>query len=82
MPITQSTDEDVASLFRPAVQSMQAYVPGEQPQAGKFLKLNTNENPYPPPQAVITAITEAAQGRWSAIPIRSARPFEFKPQRY
>ncbi len=39
---------------------MQAYVPGEQPQGGKFIKLNTNENPYPPSPKVLQAIREAA----------------------
>jgi histidinol-phosphate aminotransferase len=35
---------------------LQGYTPGEQPQAGKFIKLNTNENPYPPSPAVARAI--------------------------
>jgi histidinol-phosphate aminotransferase len=37
------------SYFRKNIDSLQAYVPGEQPPAGaKVIKLNTNENPYPP----------------------------------
>ena len=38
-------------------QSLEAYTPGEQPQDKKYIKLNTNESPYPPSQAVIDAIT-------------------------
>lgn len=46
-------------MFRPEILAMAGYVPGEQPQAGKFIKLNTNENPYPPPAGVRTAVEEA-----------------------
>ncbi len=47
------------SYFRSNIQSMAGYVPGEQPQGDGFVKLNTNENPYPPSPAVAAAIGEA-----------------------
>jgi histidinol-phosphate aminotransferase len=47
------------NFFRPEIVAMQGYAPGEQPQAGKFIKLNTNENPYPASSAVGRAIAAA-----------------------
>jgi len=48
------------SYFRPNVEAMSGYVPGEQPQEKGYVKLNTNENPYPPPRSVLQAIRAAA----------------------
>jgi histidinol-phosphate aminotransferase len=40
---------------------MAGYQPGEQPRpAARVVKLNTNENPYPPSPAVLAAIRQAA----------------------
>ena len=36
------------SYFRPEIEAMKGYVPGEQPKLANLVKLNTNENPYPP----------------------------------
>ena len=38
-------------------QSLEAYTPGEQPRAQQYIKLNTNESPYPPSPSVVEAIT-------------------------
>ncbi len=59
---------DLDQLFRRDVQQMSPYVPGEQPQGGKFIKLNTNENPYPPSPRVVAAIHEAALSRLERYP--------------
>jgi histidinol-phosphate aminotransferase len=41
---------------------MAGYVPGEQPRDGEFLKLNTNENPYPPSPRVFEAVRATLTG--------------------
>jgi len=40
------------------IRGLAPYVPGEQPKDRQYVKLNTNENPYPPSQAVLAAIRE------------------------
>lgn len=49
------------SFFRANIHAMGPYVPGEQPAPGdRVIKLNTNENPYPPSPRVIEAVRAAA----------------------
>jgi len=56
------------SLFRPNVDAIQGYVPGEQPQDTGWVKLNTNENPYPPSPKVIEALERAIHDRLNLYP--------------
>ena len=42
--------------FRDNIEKMAGYVPGFQPKAAEVVKLNTNENPYPPSPAVIDVL--------------------------
>jgi histidinol-phosphate aminotransferase len=44
------------------VHTLTPYVPGEQPKLQNLIKLNTNENPYPPSPKVLAAITQATSG--------------------
>ncbi|WCJ57835.1 histidinol-phosphate transaminase [Fontisphaera persica] len=63
-----------ASLIRPLVRRLHAYVPGEQPQIPGLIKLNTNENPYPPSPRVRQAIRRAVDGRLRLYPNPTAQP--------
>jgi histidinol-phosphate aminotransferase len=49
-------------MIRPNIRAMSGYVPGEQPRGGEVIKLNTNENPYPPSPRVFEAIRAALTG--------------------
>ena len=46
--------------IRQAVEQLTAYTPGEQPQVPGLIKLNTNENPYPPSPAVTAVLRSMA----------------------
>ncbi|AIL80374.1 MULTISPECIES: histidinol-phosphate transaminase [Acinetobacter] len=43
-------------FWSPEVRELEPYVPGEQPKIQNLLKLNTNENPYPPSPKVVEAV--------------------------
>ncbi len=62
-------------FVRPHIARMAGYVPGEQPQEGGFIKLNTNENPYPPSPRVKQALSEAISDRLRLYPDPMANEF-------
>lgn len=49
------------------LEKLHPYVPGEQPKDRDYIKLNANENPYPPAQAVSEAIKSALDSRREKI---------------
>lgn len=62
-------------MFRESIEQMTGYVPGEQPRGTKLIKLNTNENPYPPSPKVVEAIRAAAEIGLQRYPEPSALAF-------
>jgi histidinol-phosphate aminotransferase len=46
----------MSQFLRPAIFAMAGYTPGEQPRSADVVKLNTNENPYPPSPQVLEAL--------------------------
>ena len=55
-------------IIRPLVRGLHPYVPGEQPKIKGLIKLNTNENPYPPAPTVLRAIRKATDSRLRLYP--------------
>jgi histidinol-phosphate aminotransferase len=64
---------NLKSLVRPLVRELHAYVPGEQPKIKGLIKLNTNENPYPPSPKVLAAIKVATDWRLRLYPNPTAQ---------
>ena len=46
----------MSKFLNQAIEAMTAYVPGEQPRDRAYIKLNTNENPYPAAPSVVAAM--------------------------
>ena len=59
---------NLKKLIRPLVHDLHAYMPGEQPKIKGLIKLNTNENPYPPSPRVLAAVKAAVDGRLRLYP--------------
>lgn len=53
---------------------IEPYVAGEQPNKTDFIKLNANENPYPPAPGVLRAIEQFRGGSLKKYPDANAKP--------
>lgn len=60
---------------RDNIRSLAPYVPGEQPTDTRIVKLNTNENPYPPDPSVMEAIASVPAESLRRYPSPTAQPF-------
>lgn len=65
-------------LIRSLVRALHPYVPGEQPKIKGLVKLNTNENPYPPSARVLKAVKAAVDGRLRLYPNPTAQALREK----
>ena len=64
------------TFVRPAIRAMEGYTPGEQPEPGeRVVKLNTNENPFPPSPKIMQAIREVEAESLRRYPNPTAEPF-------
>ena len=50
----------MSRYFTAELAALEPYTPGEQPQNRQYIKLNTNESPYPPAPGVAAAVAQAA----------------------
>jgi histidinol-phosphate aminotransferase len=66
--MTEMSSRSSKDLVRPLVHALHAYTPGEQPKIKGLIKLNTNENPYPPSPRVLRTVRAAADGRLRLYP--------------
>ena len=66
------------SLIRSLVRELHPYVYGEQPKIKGLIKLNTNENPYPPSPKVLAAVKAAVDGQLRLYPSPTAQALREK----
>jgi histidinol-phosphate aminotransferase len=68
----------IRKLIRVSIEEINAYVPGEQPREPSLIKLNTNENPYPPAPQTLKATRDAVDDRLRLYPNPTAQPLREK----
>jgi len=68
----------MSRFMSPRFAGLEAYTPGEQPQDQQYVKLNTNESPYPPSPAVVAAISAEEVSRLNLYPDPTGRGLKEK----
>jgi len=72
----------MSQFWSPIVNSLTPYVPGEQPKVDNLIKLNTNENPYPPSEKVLEAIKAVTDDKLKLYPDPNADALKQKIAAY
>ncbi|UXY14930.1 histidinol-phosphate transaminase [Chitiniphilus purpureus] len=72
----------MSRFWSPIVARLTPYVPGEQPKISNLIKLNTNENPYPPSPRVLAALAEAGDEGLRLYPDPNAEALKSTIARY
>ena len=68
----------MSRFLKDRYKSFQSYTPGEQPQDQEYIKLNTNESPYPPAPEVIRALKETDLEKLRLYPDPTGRKLKEK----
>ena len=66
--VATSVGATSSPFWSTGIDKLKAYVPGEQPQTDGWVKLNTNECPYPPSPLALAAIREATSDKLRLYP--------------
>ena len=68
----------MSKFFSPKYSALTPYVPGEQPKDMQYIKLNTNESPFSPTEAVTQAVAaESGRLQLFSVPQRVERRAKF-----
>ena len=68
----------MSRFFSEKFKSLDPYVPGEQPRDMKYVKLNTNESPYPPSPEVLASMSPENAGKLRLYPDPESAAYDIR----